>query len=357
MRILFFTNIPSPYRIDFFNKLNKKNDVTVLFDNYTEKGRNENWNKQKKCEFNYEFIKNKGKIVKYINQFKNDIIVITNYSENNETFAILYMKLKRIKYFMEIDGGIIKKDSFIKRKLKKSLISSASKYISPSEMSDKYLINYGAKENLIKRYNFSSLSQKDIEKNAEMIKNKESIKKELNIKEKIIVLAVGQFIYRKGFDLLIKASKKFDKNIGVYIIGDNPTQEYKNLCEKLKCTNINFVGFQDSESLKKYYASADIFVLPTREDIWGLVINEAMSFGLPIITTNNCLAGLELIENNEGGYIIDTDNVEQIYESVNKLAQNERLRKKITKNNLEKSKEYTIDDMVEKNIEIFSEGL
>ena len=50
--------------------------------------------------------------------------------------------------------------------------------------------------------------------------------------------------------------------------------------------------------------------MPTREDIWGLVINEAMAYGLPIITTDNCLAGLELIKNEENGYIIPVNNTE-----------------------------------------------
>ena len=53
--------------------------------------------------------------------------------------------------------------------------------------------------------------------------------------------------------------------------------------------------------------ASDLFVLPTREDIWGLVINEAMSFGLPIITTRKCIAGTELITDGENGYLLEAD--------------------------------------------------
>jgi len=357
MRILFFTEIPTPYRIDFFNKLSKKHELLVLFDDYSVKGRNKNWNKGKKCEFNYIVIKKKKEIFKYIQEFKNDVIVITNYCLKNELLAIFYMKLKRIKYFMEIDGGIVKNDNFIKKTLKTFLISSASIYLSPSDMSDKYLIKYGAQKESVKRYAFTSVNKEDLEKNNKLLKEKIKIKKDLDLQEEIIVLGVGQFIHRKGFDLLIKASKKFNKNIGVYIIGDNPTEEYLKLYKELKCDNIHFIGFQDSESLKKYYAASDIFVLPTREDIWGLVINEAISFGLPVITTDNCIAGLELIKNDIGGYIIKTDNVEEISKYVNKLADDKKIREKMSKNNLELAKKYTIDDMVEQNEKIFSEGL
>ena len=56
-------------------------------------------------------------------------------------------------------------------------------------------------------------------------------------------------------------------------------------------TNVHFVGFKTKEQLEDYYRAADLFVLPTREDIWGLVVAEAMAYGLGVITTNRCNAG------------------------------------------------------------------
>ena len=61
--------------------------------------------------------------------------------------------------------------------------------------------------------------------------------------------------------------------------------------------------------------ASDAFVLPTREDIWGLVINEAMSYGLPIITTDRCIAGLELV-GKENGKIIPVDDVEALKSAI-----------------------------------------
>ena len=75
------------------------------------------------------------------------------------------MKLKKIPYCIEIDGGIIRKDNFIKRKLKTFLLSKANFYISSSDKSDDYLVNYGAERRKIYRYPFSSLLKKDIAKN------------------------------------------------------------------------------------------------------------------------------------------------------------------------------------------------
>ena len=64
--------------------------------------------------------------------------------------------------------------------------------------------------------------------------------------------------------------------------------------------------------LATYYQAADLFVFPTREDIWGLVINEALSFGLPVITTRKCVAGVEMIKEGVNGSIVSEDNVEQL---------------------------------------------
>ena len=63
------------------------------------------------------------------------------------------------------------------------------------------------------------------------------------------------------------------------------------MIRKFKCKNVYFIEFKKSEELNEYYKAADIFVHPTREDIWGLVVNEAMAKGLPVVTTNNVLQG------------------------------------------------------------------
>ena len=106
----------------------------------------------------------------------------------------------------------------------------------------------------------------------------------------------------------------------------------------MKLENVHFIGFKSKEELKKYYKSADLFVLPTREDIWGLVINEAMSYGLPIITTNKCVAGVELINNDENGFIVSVEDSKSISKKINLLLDNEKLSESMSENNLKKNR-------------------
>lgn len=357
MKVLFLTNIPVPYRIDFYNELGKYCDLTVVFEATRVEGINFNWNDDKIDNFNAVFL-NQGNIdeskidtgiFKYLDKKKYDIIVATNYSYRTEMAAIIYMKLKRIPYFMETDGGIIKhSENKLKMYYKKFLVSGAKGYFSPSKNSDKYLAYYGARPDRIHRYSFTSLKDKDILENTVSAEEKSQLRRKLNIPYEKVILSVGQFIHRKGFDILIEACKDIDKNIGVYIVGGEPTDEYIKMKEDYGLCNVRFEGFKTKEELAEYFKMADIFVLPTREDIWGLVINEAMACGLPVVTTDNCVAGLELVDDSNGA-IVPVEDSRALAEVINN--------KDFTgcdKAGLDKIKTHSIECMVRQHLEVFN---
>lgn len=363
MKILFVTNYPSPYRVEFFNELGKYCDVTVAFeeDVKEQKHRDSNWFNCNYSNFNAVFLtktKVKNKFIcldvkKYVCDKKYDIVVITNYSTLTEMYAIYCMKRKNIRFAIEIDGGMAKSGNGIVEKIKKGLISSASWWFSTSEPADEYLITYGAKKEKIFRYPFTSLMEKDILISPLDSNHKLNLKKKLNMNEKKVIITIGQFIHRKGFDILIKAMKDLPSEYGVYIIGGSPTEEYLKLKEELALRNLHFEGFKNKEQLKEYYMAADLFVLPTREDIWGLVINEAMAYGLPVVTTDKCVAGIELIENDINGKIVEVENENLLAEAIKHILSKEDLISIIATNNLKKINGYTIESMARVHKQIF----
>ena len=164
------------------------------------------------------------------------------------------------------------------------------------------------------------------------------------MREEKIILSVGQYVYRKGYDILIKAVEQLDDHtIGCYIIGGNPTEEYIQMVKKNNLTNIHFIEFKLKDELNEYYRAADVFVLPTREDIWGLVVNEDMAQGLPVITTNRCVAGLELIQNKVFGQIVPIENPEALAIAIKQELNNLSIERTATI--LEKIQKYTIEQM------------
>lgn len=354
-KVLFISNIPTPYRNDFYNELGKTVDLTVVYE--AEGARNQgiyfNWDISNVKNYNAIFLK-KGDIeenkinLKIINwlKIKWDCIFVTNYSYKTELVALLYLKIHRIPYVMEVDGGNIKQENIIKAIIKKILISGAKRYFSPSNQTDKFLKKYGAKEHQIVRYPFTSLLEKQILKYPICREEKNNIKKELGIKAEHVIVGVGQLIYRKGWDILLSLDQKIEADI--YIIGEGKLRaQYEMLIEENNLQNIHLVGFLSNEETTKYYQAADIFVLPTRYDVWGLVINEALANGLPVITTPKCVAGKELIKDNMNGYLVSTDNSLEMSDKINTLLLDENLRNDMCQGALKSIEEYTIENMVE----------
>src|SRR5699024_3120969 len=80
--------------------------------------------------------------------------------------------------------------------------------------------------------------------------------------------------------------------------------------------NLHFVEFLTREELYPHMQMADVLAMPTREDIWGLVVNEAMAFGLPVVSSDQCIAGLEMISDGENGYIVPVDDPAALAEKI-----------------------------------------
>ena len=76
--------------------------------------------------------------------------------------------------------------------------------------------------------------------------------------------------------------------------------------------NVHLVGFVNQTELPTYYAAADVFVLPSQYETWGLVLNEAMASGLPGIVSDGCGAAQDMIIEGETGYSYPMGNVKKL---------------------------------------------
>lgn len=366
MKVLYLTNLASPYRVDFFNELSKYCDLTVLFERKKATDRDDEWYsdnfKFKAIFLNSKNIGNEAslsfEVIKYLKE-NFDYIILGGYSTPTAMIASTYMKLHKIPYILNADGGFINDNE---RKLnyliKKHFISSASYWLSSGKETNKYLKYYGAEKEKIFNFPFTSLREKDILKECISDQERDRLRVKYNVPYKKVIISIGQFIHRKGFDWMIESYKDLDKDIGIYIIGGKPTNYYIDLKNKYQMSNLHFVDFQDKENILNWYRLADLFVFPTREDIWGLVINEAMSQGLPVITTNKCLAGLELIKQEENGYIVECENKKELLERTNQYFNlNKNEKEKIQIEILRTIQNYSIEDMSKEHIRMLKNNL
>ncbi|MFV5693066.1 glycosyltransferase family 4 protein [Flavobacterium sp. LT1R49] len=137
------------------------------------------------------------------------------------------------------------------------------------------------------------------------------------------VLYVGSISVRKGIRYLIEAFKRLEiLNKKLTIVG--PVEQISGI-EGLEITDdIEFVGVLKGVDLEKAYQSADVFCLPTIEDGYGLVLGEALSHGLPLITTTNS-GGLDLIADGIEGFIVPIRDSLAIYEKLKLLSSDSEL--------------------------------
>lgn len=362
-KILFVCNFASPYRVQFWNELTKYCDVTVLFSEKTsqQKGRNEKWFADNTFNFHNVFLKQfrigKNKhicleVTKYLKQ-KYDIIVFHPYSPLTCVYGIFYCILHHIPYIINSDGGFAKNGKGLQERLKTFLISHAESWLSTGQKTDEYLQYYGAIPEKIYRYHFTTLLKKDIRTDIASEEEKNEIRKALGIKGERVAVTVGQTIPRKGLDVLLKAIAVGNIEACFYIIGGEPTEELKKIIEDNKLKNVFFISFLEKEKLLQYYSAADLFVLPTREDIWGLVINEAMSRGLPVITTERCIAGSELVKDGENGYIVPVENIKELSNKIGEILSEPKEIGIFGRKSLKTISEYTIENMAKEHDNIF----
>jgi glycosyltransferase involved in cell wall biosynthesis len=99
----------------------------------------------------------------------------------------------------------------------------------------------------------------------------------------------------------------------ILIGADRSNGEYIKLARKLNIQNqVDFLGVVQSTEINEYLSQSDVFILPTRFDGWGAVLNEAASLGKPIISTDQAGAAYHLIEDGKNGFMVNAGDVKSL---------------------------------------------
>ena len=264
------------------------------------------------------------------------------------------MRRHKIPFIISTDGGLVKQhELWFKKVIKRRLIGSASAWLATGKVARKYLVYYGAKDKYVYEYPFTSVGEEDLAASPSSDSEKKALRAKLGLPDKPVVVSVGQFIPRKGFDVLISAVGKMKTDAAVYIIGGE-REQLESLTGEPLPSNVYTIPFLTKEQLFDYYRAADLFVLPTREDIWGLVINEAMACGMPIITTDRCVAGLELVKDGDNGYLVPVGDSGVLAEKMD-LILSSGLVQRMGEASLNRIRNYTYEKCAQEHVRILSE--
>lgn len=356
VKIAIITNIPTPYRQKQWEYYSQSDvlDITIFYCANLEDGRQWNINSAEGVKevflrgLSYKSIHfNPGVLRVILKDF--DMFLVGGYGYPSVMMSIIFLKILKKPWAMIVDGvsplTLGKENS---GGLKEFFINGANAYFANGTVGSEYLKSYGIPSERI----FNQYMTVDVdyfkEKGKNAIKFRNEIRQRYHVDEDtVLVMYSGRLVPEKGVQDLINAMKniiKSDKNIKLLVVGDG---EYKNDLEIISeeiMPNVIFTGHINPEEIHKYYFASDIFVLPTHNDAWGLVINEAMACCLPVIVTDAAGCYLDLVENN--GFVVKRQSVTELELAIeNSLA--EEKREIFGKNSLEIISRWTYKDSLE----------
>jgi glycosyltransferase involved in cell wall biosynthesis len=329
-KVVVIHNILSPHVTPVFQHLATLVDLHVLYCGSTESNRT--W-KDKPKGFSFAVLPSfsialKGQdlftnffnptLFKVLSQEKPDVVIISGWDLLSYQLTFLYCQLKKIPCLIW-SGSTAYEPSWrrtISKPLVKWMVSRAAGLIAYGTRARDYLVELGADPLKIT----ISFNTTDLKKYHQLTPGQnqkmDKIRQNLKLKNKFVILFYGQLIYRKGVDILLQAAQTLKKSgyePVVLIIGSGPLKtELQKLASQLRLENVVFIDDPGDAEMPIYYHLAHAFILPSREEVWGLVVNQAMASGLPVVVSDRVGAGPDLVTPMLTGAVFSINEPDQL---------------------------------------------
>lgn len=267
-------------------------------------------------------------VLREIKKFKPDVVNLTGYYDI-ATWAILFFcKLKGIKTILSNESTASDHTrNDLKETIKALIIKQFDGYFNFGTLSEKYILSLGisAEKMLVKRNCVDNKSLKQIY--LAHLPKRIQTQQMRNISPKNFIF-VGRLIdYKNLFHFLETfglAQTKSSEEWGVIILGDGELKaDLQQFVFKNNIQNISFQAGVSWQKVPEYLALSNVLVLPSYSEPWGLVVNEAMACGLPVIVSDKCGCAIDLVKNGENGFTFSPNNKEQLSTYLLKFMNNE----------------------------------
>ncbi len=315
--------------------------------------------------YDYVFLKNSSKskgmntrifdainwsIFKVLRNSEDKVVIVNGWAYLSDWFVLIASKLYRKKIWMRAEmpwnQEELKPNSFkksVKYLIFKYLIFKyfVDKFLYIGSQNKKYYLMHGIRDTrlvyapyAVDNQRFQSLTSAGI-----------GVRQEWAIDEKsIVILFSGKLIGKKRPLDLLKAFHILDcEKAHLFFMGDGPLrEELEDYIFKNKVRNVIISGFINQSQISKIYGMADIFVMCSGlGETWGLSVNEAMNFGLPVIVSSTCGSSFDLVDHGRNGFVFDEGNIATLSEFIFTLIEDEKLRFQMSEIAKEKINSYS----------------
>ena len=313
-KVLYITNIEIPYRVQFFNELARHCDLTVLYERRKSDNRDQKWAASVRGNYRTEYLDGirfskenalSLRIFKYITGGY-DAIVVGCVNSPIQILAMGWMRLLRIPYCLNLDGEIYLEGSGLKTRLKKMVLKGAAKYLVAGEKVAASLQKFAPDADIVPYY-FSSLTEEELDNRRASVGHGSRNDQ---------VLVIGQYFDYKGMDVALEAAR-LDPTISYKFVGMGVrTELFRQECHADEVPNVELIPFLQKEDLSREYQQCGMLLLPSRKECWGLVVNEAASFGMPIAATWGSGAAVEFMADAYADFLAKPGSAEELLKVV-----------------------------------------
>ena len=310
--LVFLTNLSSFYKINLYNEIAKKKNIYVIFiSKFSNNRSNDFFVGEKFFEYTYlnldiyenrNSIKNSKKLRKILVGLEYEKIVLGGWdSLENWTAWLLSSKQQNalVVESSEFESTI----KGIKGLLKKYFLRKISLSFASGNSQINLLRSLGYEEKIVKTKGVGIFNY---EKIVEKKKKLENITK---------FLYVGRLSNEKNIEQLIRIFNE-KPNLQLNIVGYGPLE---NNLKSIALENINFLGEIKNKNLSKVYQDNHVFILPSKYEPWGLVVEEALFNGLPVLLSDKVGCSTEIIENTKHGYVFPVDSKIEILTKIEQI--------------------------------------
>src|SRR5215813_7479200 len=352
LRLVIITEIIAPYRIPVFNALTRHPEVEphVIFLSETDSSLREWEVRKNEIAFSYEVLPSFRRRVGKYNLLLNrgittalrraapDVLLCGGYSYVAGWQAAAWARRRGVPVLLWIESTAQdrRRNFPAIERLKKRFVESSDGFVVPGRSSAEYLKAFGVAEHMI----FHAPNAVDNDFFASRSGQKCDTNPSVRLPPRFF-LFVGRLVAGKGvFDLMAAYGKlppSLRENFSlVFAGGGTCRRELERLAHRIRQGKIVFTGFLEKEDLASIYGRAAVLVFPTHSDVWGLVVNEAMASGLPVIATSVAGCVADMVRDGENGYVVPPHNPQTLSNAMAAVARaSQSERRQMSKNSFE----------------------
>lgn len=290
---------------------------------------------------NYSFRKPKGffslicpSIINILYKNRFDVIWIHGHNYLVNILAIVFSKIFGTKVLMRCETHLLLSRNKVKRAIRPFVLGSLYKlcdaFLAIGTKNQNFYLSLGIPISKIFLTPYTTDNDRFIQSTKTQRENKKSILNGIGIfNDYPNVLYISKLQKRKNPDLLIKAATKIQHEINFNLIiagSGEMLDDCVTLTKNLGVANVFFPGFVNQKTVPSFFAIADIFILLSHSEPWGLVINEAMSASLPIVASEEIGAAADLVDCDNGFQISRVNELEETIQALKILLKNPDLR-------------------------------